>query len=238
AIDALGNRAETGFISRFDRRPPKTDTIRLSDSFFNSVVPEIQQHTPDLTPSGSLLEDYLAINGDLRRKNAQYLSDLRQRSQPERLWRSAFLQLPSSRVMAGFAERRTYMYDGRPVDEQTHLGHDLASVRQAKVPASNAGVVVLAEFFGIYGQTVVVDHGYGVMTLYSHLSSISVAEGDAVDKGETLGRTGVTGLAGGDHLHFTVLVGGVMVDPLEWWDRRWMATRLEAPLGEAFRVGD
>ncbi|MEO1367014.1 MAG: M23 family metallopeptidase, partial [Acidobacteriota bacterium] len=217
AVDDLGNRAETAFLSRFDRRPTKTDTIRLSEAFFKSVVPEIQQRMPGLEPSGSLLEDYLALNRDVRRENARQLSELRRRSQPERLWRDAFLQLPSSRVMAGFAERRTYLYDGRPVDEQTHLGHDLASVRQAEVPASNAGVVVLAEYFGIYGETVVVDHGYGVMTLYSHLSSLAVAEGDAVERGRILGRTGVTGLSGGDHLHFTVLVGGVMVDPLEWW---------------------
>ncbi|MEM8996774.1 MAG: M23 family metallopeptidase [Acidobacteriota bacterium] len=237
AVDALGNRAETGFLARFDRRPPKTDTIRVSDSFLQTVVPEIQRRVPGLTTGGSLLDDYLAINRDLRRRNAEHLSDLRRRSRPERLWRDAFLQLPSSRVMAGFAERRTYLYDGRPVDEQTHLGHDLASIRQAEVPASCAGVVVLAEFFGIYGETVIVDHGYGVMTLYSHLSSIAVAEGDTVDRGEILGRTGVTGLSGGDHLHFTVLVGGVMVDPLEWWDRRWLETRIEATLGDAFRAG-
>ena len=140
--------------------------------------------------------------------------------------------------MAGFAERRTYLYEGRVVDQQTHLGHDLASTRQAPVPASNAGVVVLARYLGIYGQTVVIDHGYGLMTLYSHLSSLEVAEGDEVARNQSLGRTGTTGLSGGDHLHFSVLVGGVMVDPLEWWDVRWLRSRIEAPLGDAFRIED
>ncbi|MEM1180251.1 MAG: M23 family metallopeptidase [Acidobacteriota bacterium] len=236
AVDELGNRAETRFVARFDRRPAKVDTIRLSDGFFENVVPEIQKNTPDLQLSGDLLQDYLTINRDLRRQNARDLSELRRRSKPERLWTGPFLQLPSSRVMAGFAERRAYLYDGEAVDEQTHLGHDLASVRQAPVPASNAGVVVLARYFGIYGETVVVDHGYGLFTLYSHLSSLAVAEGDAVERGQNLGRTGVTGLSGGDHLHFSVMVGGVMVDPLEWWDRRWIETRITASLGDAFEL--
>ena len=75
---------------------------------------------------------------------------------------------------------------------------------------------------GIYGTLVMIDHGLGVTTLYGHLSSLAVAVGDRVEKGQTLGRSGATGLAGGDHLHFAVLVGRTYVDPVEWWDAKWL----------------
>lgn len=135
--------------------------------------------------------------------------------------------------MDTFAVRRTYLYEGEVVDEQTHLGYDLASVQRAEVPAANDGVVVLAEFFGIYGNCVIVDHGYGLMSLYAHLSSMNVSPGDPVTRGQVLGHTGATGLAGGDHLHFSVLLQGLPVSSLEWWDDHWLQDRLARKLGEA-----
>ena len=132
--------------------------------------------------------------------------------------------------MSSFADRRTYMYLGQEVDRQVHLGFDLASVRQAEVPAANNGVVALAEYFGIYGNAVVLDHGYGLMSLYGHLSSTDVVAGQTVEAGQTLGRTGATGLAGGDHLHFTMLLRGVAVNPLEWWDYGWIRDRIARKL--------
>jgi murein DD-endopeptidase MepM/ murein hydrolase activator NlpD len=115
--------------------------------------------------------------------------------------------------MSAFADRRTYVYRGREVDAQTHLGFDLAVVAHTPVPASNRGVVLLARYFGIYGNSVVLDHGLGLGTLSAHLSSIDAKEGQTVERGTILGRTGATGLAGGDHLHFTTLVRGPPVNP-------------------------
>ena len=99
--------------------------------------------------------------------------------------------------------------------------------------SSNAGTVVFADYLGIYGNCVIVDHGLGVQSLYAHLSTIDVKEGQTVDKGQTLGRTGTTGLAGGDHLHFTVLVNGVAVNPIELWSRQWMEDRVFRKIREA-----
>jgi murein DD-endopeptidase MepM/ murein hydrolase activator NlpD len=101
------------------------------------------------------------------------------------------------------------------------------------VPAANSGVVVFAGALTIYGNTVVVDHGLGLQTLYAHLSSMAVKEGDLVQKGQELGRTGTTGLAVGDHLHYEVLIQGVSVTPLEWWDARWIRDHIGKPLREA-----
>ncbi len=233
AADELGNELEIAFVDRFIPKPLKTDTIRLSDGFMGRVVPAILGQTPELQDRGELHENYLQINRDLRRTNAATLAGLAARSRPEILWRESFLQLPNTRAMASFADRRTYLYDGREVDRQDHLGFDLASVRRAPVTAANRGVVLLAEYLGIYGNTVVLDHGYGLLSLYAHLSSFEVTEGQAVERGDSLGRTGQTGLAGGDHLHFSMLVHGVQVNPLEWWDKSWIRDHIARKLGPA-----
>jgi murein DD-endopeptidase MepM/ murein hydrolase activator NlpD len=136
--------------------------------------------------------------------------------------------------MAHFADHRSYVYDGRVVDHQDHLGLDLAKTEASPIPAANDGVVVLAKFFGIYGNAIVIDHGYGLMTLYGHLSTIDVKEGQAVKQGETLGRTGDTGLAGGDHLHFAILLQGLSVRPQEWIDGHWLKDRVARKLGPKF----
>jgi murein DD-endopeptidase MepM/ murein hydrolase activator NlpD len=123
-----------------------------------------------------------------------------------------------------------YVYRGEVVDEQTHLGIDLASVARAQVPAANAGHVVYADWLGIYGQVVIIDHGLGLQTLYAHLSQIQVQQGDRVTKGQIIGRTGSTGLAGGDHLHFGMVISGVPVNPVEWWDASWLSNNISAKL--------
>ena len=103
--------------------------------------------------------------------------------------------------------------------------------KQAQAPANgggggngsaNGGKVVFTGFLGIYGETVIIDHGMGLQTLYSHLRQIDVKEGQSVKKGDILGKTGVTGLAVGDHLHFGMVLSGLEVIPIEWWDAKWL----------------
>jgi hypothetical protein len=233
AEDDAGNAATLAFVDRFFPRPPARDRITLDDAFLAKVVGEIRQQTPGLEDRGSLLENYLLINRDLRKKNAEELVALAARSAGGFLFTEPFLPLRNAKVMSAFADRRTYLYNGAEVDAQTHLGFDLAVVAHTPVPAANRGVVLLARYFGIYGNTVVVDHGLGLATLYSHLSSIDVKEGQTVERGAVLGRTGATGLAGGDHLHFSTLVRGVPVNPVEWWDAAWVRDRVAAKAGPA-----
>ncbi len=135
--------------------------------------------------------------------------------------------------MARFGDRRTYMYQNKAVDQQTHLGEDLASLMNSPVYAGNNGVVVYAEPLGIYGNTVILDHGMGVFSSYSHMSQIDVKVGDKLEKGAVLGRTGTTGLAAGDHLHFAINLQGEFVDPLEWWDPHWLKDQVEGVWAQA-----
>ena len=235
AEDAAGNRAEIGFIDKFFPKPIKSDTIELSDAFFAKVVPEILSQSPQVKDHGNPLENYLTINRELRQINAEALKSLGAKSKPEFLWTRPFAMMPNGQVMASFAERRTYNYQGRTVDHQDHLGFDLAVTKHAPIPASNSGIVVNAKYFGIYGNAVVIDHGYGLQTIYGHLSSIAVSEGQKVARGDIIGRTGESGLAGGDHLHFCTLLQGLPVDPVEWWDGHWIKDRIARKLGPAFR---
>lgn len=233
AMDEVDNRSELRFVDQVFPHPPKADDIQLDDKFLAKVVGEIRSQTPDAPDEGSLLANYLWINRELRKRNADELTALAPASAPSFLWRAPFLALPGGQVMSSFADRRSYIYGGREVDTQTHLGFDLASVARADVPAANDGVVVLAKYFGIYGNAVVVDHGYGLMSLYAHLSAIRVAPGESVRRGQPVGQSGATGLAGGDHLHFSFLLQGLPVRPVEWWDPHWIADRLARKLGAA-----
>jgi len=222
AEDDAGNRSVKRAPDGFRPAPPRRDTIRLSDGFIERVVPAIASQTPKLDTSLTPVEQYLWINGELRRQNRAFLAELSKGSAEEFLWRGAFLQLPNSARKASFAEVRSYIYNGREVDTQTHLGLDLASVARAPVPASNAGVVLHAGDLGIFGNTVVLDHGFGFVSVHAHLSAVSVSAGQQVAKAEPIGRTGATGLAGGDHLHLGLFIQGTAVDPIEWLDPQWI----------------
>ncbi len=237
AADEVDNRSSLPFVDQVFPHPPQLDDIQLDDKFLGKVVPEILAQTPDAPDAGSLLQNYLWINRELRQRNARELAALAAGSAREFRWRAPFLALPGGQVMSSFADRRSYIYGGREVDTQTHLGFDLASVARADVPAANDGVVVMAKYLGIYGNTVVVDHGYGLMSLYAHLSSISTEVGASVRRGQPLGKSGATGLAGGDHLHFSFLLQGLPVRPAEWWDAHWIEDRLKRKLGAALPFG-
>jgi murein DD-endopeptidase MepM/ murein hydrolase activator NlpD len=233
AEDELGNRAESQFIHRYFRRPMGKDAIELQDAFMKKVTEEVYARTPELRRTNDLLEDFLQLNRGLRQSNMAQLASLAASSRGKFLWSETFLPMPNAAVKGSFADRRTYLAAGKPVDTQDHLGFDLASLKQAPVQAANAGVVALSSYFGIFGNCVVLDHGYGLMSLYAHLSTLAVKVGDTVARGQELGRTGGTGLAGGDHLHFTMLVQGLPVTPVEWWDGHWIQDRLKLKLAGA-----
>jgi len=237
ARDAAGNEVKTPlehlpFVKKFVQ-----SKIPIDQKFLDRVVPAIASHTPDLKiDTGSqegLLKGFLEINGNLRKKNNDFIASLAAKSEPRMLWTEAFAQMMNSQVESRFADRRTYFFDDKEIDKQVHLGFDLATVQQAPVHAANAGKVVFADFLGIYGNCAIIDHGIGVQSLYAHLSTIGVKTGDTVTKGQEIGRTGSTGLAGGDHLHFTMLLQGTPVNPVEWWDQHWLQDRVLRKISEA-----
>lgn len=236
ARDEAGNEATAPFVDDVFEKPFRRSRIVLDDTFVQRVVPEILAHSPELkmpAPSDDVLPAFLKINGELRRLNADRIAEIASRTSASRLWQGPFVQLGNSQVEAGFADHRTYLYRGKEVDQQVHLGFDLAATARVPVAAANAGKVLHAAWLGIYGNCVIVDHGMGLSSLYGHLSSFAVNVGDMVTKGQALGQSGMTGLAGGDHLHFTMLVNGRPVNPVEWWDPHWIQDRVDRKLSES-----
>ncbi len=195
------------------------DKVNIPESFLAQKFSEFKPFYPEETDP---LKLYLRVNTELRVQNAQTLLKVGNRTSPTPLWSGGFMRLPNSAQRSGFGDQRTYLYNGEKIDFQVHQGVDLASLERAPVPAANVGDVVYAGFLGIYGNAVVIDHGLGLQTIYSHMSQIDVREGERLAKGQIIGRTGTTGLAGGDHLHFGVLISGIPVTPLEWWDPHWI----------------
>jgi murein DD-endopeptidase MepM/ murein hydrolase activator NlpD len=227
ARDEAGNTARADFDFRVFPKPFKKSKIQLDDRFLDRVVPAILEGTSEVKPDGDTLAKFLVVNGELRRKNNDKIASFAGQTKPELLWRGVvFHPFSNTAVESAFADHRTYIYKGKEVDQQVHLGFDLASFTGTSIVSANRGVVVFAEELGIYGNCVIIDHGMGVQSLYAHLSSMDVKAGQTVDKEQQLGRSGMTGMAGGDHLHFTMLVNGKMVNPVEWWDSHWIEDRI------------
>jgi murein DD-endopeptidase MepM/ murein hydrolase activator NlpD len=228
ARNPTGAEATAKFWHKIFPKPARKRDLPLDDKFLTKVTNEI-----DPGGTGDLVTRFLRINGQMRKENNQKLTDLREQTAQSVLWKGPFVQLGNSKVESQFADQRSYLYNGKKIDEQVHLGFDLSVTQAVPVAASNDGKVLLAERLGIYGNCVVVDHGYGLQSIYGHLSAIDVKPGDMVKKGQTLGRSGATGLAGGDHLHFSMQVDGVQINPVEWWDEHWIKDRILSKLPQS-----
>jgi len=232
AQDEAGNSVSRAVQADIRPRRFAADTVELTDQFLATKLPELLPERGAIPP-----EQYVAAFLTVNREKRQQAEEIKRRvsalTQPRPVWEGPFVQARNSKVFSNFAEARSYRYRGQEIDTGLHMGYDLASVKHSLVPAGNSGAVVFAGPLTIYGNTVIVDHGLGLQTLYAHLSTIGVKEGEEVKKGQELGRSGATGLAGGDHLHFEVLIHGVSVTPIEWWDARWIRDHVGRPLREA-----
>jgi len=231
AVDAVGNRTELSVPAKLKRRRYPVYRIELKGREDKLVV-KLSSLLGEQVSRENFVEAFKKVNEDMRRENEKTLSEVGKRSEKALLWKGRFLQMRKSKVISVFGEKRIYTYGGKKVSESYHWGYDLASVKHAPVEAANDGKVVFTGFVGIYGNVVVIDHGYGLMSLYAHLADFKVKKGDAVKKGQVIGYTDETGLAFGDHLHYGMMVHGVPVNPIEWWDGRWIKNAILPALQE------
>jgi murein DD-endopeptidase MepM/ murein hydrolase activator NlpD len=228
ATDKAGNTREMPVVYELRNFKYRKSTIPVSESFLqNKITPLVKDVA---ARQGAPKDVFLAVNKQLRKENDEKIAAITRKSTPSILWKGAFNQLSNSKVEANFADHRTYIYNDQAIDTAYHLGYDLSVTRRYPVEAANSGTVAFAGDLGIYGNTVILDHGIGLFTLYSHLSSIDVAVGDSVKQQQIVGRTGETGLAAGDHLHYGVYLHGVAVLPVEWWDQKWITDNIDPKL--------
>ncbi len=227
ARDMAGNERQTGIYYRAKNKKFRHRKINISDRFLTQKIPEFDDLAPDETDPVKI---FLYVNREVRQQNRDKIAEFSHQTSATPLWDGAFLRQPNAASLARFADYRTYYYKGKEIDKQVHLGQDLASVAQAGIIAENSGEVVWAEYLGIYGLCVIIDHGLGLQSLYAHMSQLEVQPGDMVTRGQVIGRSGATGMAGGDHLHLGLFVSGVPVQPIEWWDAHWLRDNIESKL--------
>ncbi len=225
ARNDAGTEVTATFWVRIFPKTFKQSKIELKDENLKKVVGEL-----DPEGSGSLVDRFIKINRDMRKVNNETIYNLRTNTVNKILWNGPFVPIKGTRE-SFFADRRSYYYGDKKVDEQVHLGFDLAQTRNMSVTAANSGRVIYADRLGIYGNCVVLDHGYSLQTLYGHMSRIDVKVGETVSKEQRLGVSGSTGMAFGDHVHFSMLIAGIQVNPIEWWDEHWIKDRILSKIG-------
>jgi len=221
ARDYAGNETRITLPCLIKEKKFRSDKMNLSETFLQQKMPEFQAMTPALQGK-TQLEIFSYVNSEMRNENFRSIQSICQKSTPKILWEGTFLRMRSAKPMALFGDKRSYVVAGNNFANSLHTGVDLASLANAAIEASNSGIVVFAGPLGIYGNTIIIDHGLGIFSLYGHLSSINTAAGKTVKKEEVIGHSGTSGLAGGDHLHFSIIVGGQFVNPQEWWDTHWI----------------
>lgn len=230
AEDQAGNQVSMPFQTHFKIPAKKRDKINISDGFLNKKIPEFEQSNPEM--SGGLIDKFLIANNKMRKANNEKIAKLCASPSPNRMWKGKFYRMPGS-PKAGYAEYRSYYYKNTIIDKQVHLGVDIASTRHANVKAANHGTVIFSGYIGIYGNMILIDHGQGVFSLYSHLSQLDAVANTDVKKGDIIGLTGKSGMAGGDHLHFSMLIHGIFVTPKEWFDAKWIEDTIDGPLRDS-----
>ncbi|MDR0762564.1 MAG: M23 family metallopeptidase [Campylobacteraceae bacterium] len=226
--DLAGNIARERIRYYLQDKNYKSSKITLSDTFLNNSIASLARDIDDdKTQDMSAIEKFMFINDTLRKESVKTIGTVTDNMSYTRYFSlEPFYPLKNGAVVASYGDFRTYEYGKKKVSESYHLGLDLASTSGANITVSNRGKVVFAGDNGIYGKTVVIDHGFGIYSLYGHCSSLLVQEGDSVMVGQVIAKTGRTGFAFGDHLHFGIAIQGIEVRPEEWMDERWMRDNL------------
>jgi hypothetical protein len=230
AKNLAGTEATGHFWFKLFPKKFRSREIDASDQLLEKLVTSVDP-TNQVAPGADVVTRFDKINTELRAKNNQQLYDLRTKTEEKILWNGPFTHW--GKEEADFADVRDWMYHGKKIDQAVHLGFDLSDVQNGPAQVANDGKVVFADNLGIYGNCVVVDHGYALQSLYGHMREIHVKVGDMVKKGQSLGIAGQTGLAGGVHVHFGMQIDGVQINPREWWDEHWIHDRILSKLDPA-----
>jgi len=241
AIDAANNKRVTEIPFYLKNRKYKVSWIKARDNFINGKITNLASSTPAYANIHDRLDKLRAINETMRLKNEDLIHSLSKKHTSTVLknWKiNKFYPLKNGAKVASYGDERHYYYQNKEneVSQSYHVGYDLASTKMAPILTSNAGKVVYANENGIYGNMPMIDHGLGLYSLYGHCSQLLVKEGDEVKAGQVIAKTGTSGLALGDHLHFGLVVQGIEVRPIEWFDASWIRKNIDNVFKEADKI--
>jgi murein DD-endopeptidase MepM/ murein hydrolase activator NlpD len=231
AEDMAGNKAQDYVKLYLKNREYQVSNLELKDEFLDGKIEELSHDFEETQGVTDRIEKFRLINETVRAHNEELIHKITSKIDQKKMITDFSIKplhpLENGAPVASYADHRIYSYNGKVVSQAYHMGLDLASVHEASIISQNPGRVVFTKMNGLYGNNPIIDHGLGLYTLYGHCSSISVTDGDEVKPGQVIAKTGTTGYAMGDHLHFGVLVQGIEVRPEEWMDTHWMKLNIE-----------
>lgn len=234
--DYAGNISKSYIPLYLKQKNYKISRIKISDKFLNGKIAQLADKFIETQGINNSLEQFKVINEDIRAKNEKLIHKITSEVPAGMI--STFnmkkmTPLKSAVVVATFGDHRKYIYKRKFLSESFHLGLDLASNAKAHIKPQNSGDVVFSNFNGLYGNMPIIHHGLGLYTLYGHCSSVSANEGDFINAKQSIARTGTSGYAMGDHLHFGVLIQGIEVRPAEWMDQTWIDLNIKKIINDA-----
>lgn len=232
AVDKAQNKRVAEIPFYLKNHKYRVSWIKASDKFIDGKITDLASSDPEYANIDDRIERFVAINETMRLKNEELIHSLSKNISSDILeeWKmKKFYPLRNGQKVASYGDERHYYYKSKEnkISHSYHVGYDLASTKMATIKSSNAGKVVYASHNGIYGNMPLIDHGLGLYSLYGHCSELLVSEGDEINIGQAIAKTGVSGLALGDHLHFGILVQGIEVRPVEWFDQSWIRKNVD-----------
>lgn len=237
ARDQAGNETRSAVPIRLKDHVYRVSNIELSDAFLDGKIAELANVYEQTAGVDDRLEQFRIINEKVRSDNEKLIHEITSKISNDLITDFApqpFYPLVNGQKVADFGDHRIYSYKGQQnVSNAYHMGLDLASVAMGPITTSNGGKVVFSQENGIYGNLPIIDHGFGLYTLYGHCSEVHVQEGDVAALGQQIAKTGLSGYAMGDHLHFGILVQGIEVRPEEWMDTKWIHDNITSVIESA-----
>jgi len=241
ALDVAGNTRIVEIPYYIKNHAYRISWIQAKDKFIDGKITDLASANPKYAGIDDKLGKLRAINEKMRLENENLIHSLSENISTEILtsWKiNKFYPLRNGQRVASYGDERHYYYKTKDnvVSHSYHVGYDLASTKMASIQTSNAGKVVFSSDNGIYGNMPMIDHGLGLYSLYGHCSQVLVNDGDEVKAGDIIAKTGVSGLALGDHLHFGLVIQGVEVRPVEWFDQSWIRKNIDNIFKEADKI--
>jgi murein DD-endopeptidase MepM/ murein hydrolase activator NlpD len=231
ARDALGNSAQARFNYRIKHRRWSSFKATFSEesarTMRESLLAYAQREKVPVKPSGDLASDLKMLLKALSLSDAGFIDTALSEPVAERLWREAFLPPVPSSPNNSAGDQRSVLVGNTEIVRGAATGVRFPVSKRTSVVAGNGGKVVFIGELGLLGNTIIIDHGFGLSTIYGHLSTVKVQRGLSVERGQEIGQTGTSGFAQSEEVYFEMRLHGQPVSPNEWWDQSWVTDHVE-----------
>jgi murein DD-endopeptidase MepM/ murein hydrolase activator NlpD len=246
AVDSVGNQTvgDVGLRLRAKARTPRI--IEYTGEKFLSRVNDLYleylqtmqiglDDSIDISPATEQFAyRFQKLNEDYRDYIDQGLLQGFRKTEGNRYWRGPLLSYAGD-LIVGFGDSQLFKLNGITAGKFQSRGVTWTNLKDDKIRAANTGKVVFTGSNGVYGNAVVIDHGFGLSSFYAHLDTILVRVGDKVSKSTVIGRAGTSGLMAQQSLHFQLRLHGVPIDPSPWWNTSWVRREIDRKLSSIKR---